>query len=68
MTMYEQVSREAEVLERWAAIYGDKDLYTDLVRLQAARLRVWAAIIKGYRLEEAATWLDRQLARIGGRR
>jgi hypothetical protein len=63
MNVYQQCYRRAAVLERWADIYGGKRAIADWARFEAARLRLWAEIVKAWRLEEIAGWTDRQLRR-----
>lgn len=61
MTLYRRLYKQAEVLDRWADIYGGETTYAAMTRLEAARLRLWAELVKALRLEEIAGWVDRRL-------
>lgn len=61
MTEYRRLYREADVLDRWANIYGGKTLAADCNRLRAAVLRLQAELIKAYRLEELVPGVGRKL-------
>jgi hypothetical protein len=63
MTVYQRLYRRAEVLDRWANIYGGKRALADWARFDAAKLRLGAEIVKAWRLEEFVAWTDRQLAK-----
>lgn len=63
VSVYQRCYHRAEVLERWADIYGSRRAIVDWARFEAARLRLWAEVIKAARLEESAAWVDAQLRR-----
>lgn len=60
MSEYRRLYREADVLDRWASIYGGKRLAADAFRFRAAVLRLQAELIKAARIEEMAAWAARR--------
>lgn len=62
-TAYQRIYRRAEVLDRWANIYGGDTTQAAAARLGAACGRLGAELIKAARVEEVADWLGRRMTR-----
>lgn len=60
MSLYATLYRRAVVLDRWANI-NPQDRVAPWARLEASRLRLWAEVIKAWRLEQITEWTDAQL-------
>ena len=61
MSGYDERYHRAEVLDRWANIYGHNSALAQWTRFAAAGLRFNAEVIKAARLEELADWIGRRL-------
>lgn len=67
LSQYQRRYRRAEVLDRWANIYGGKTTAAEWSRFEAARLRLAAEVLKAFHVETVVAWLDARLAKRGAR-